>query len=107
MLKNMRSTLLVASTLALVGGIGMAVAQVQPGQPPGSSYQDQGIREDCGTLGEPASKLTRQAAPSEAAREAARSRAQAPAAGKGTVGAAVEPIHPGDNPAQDRNCNDD
>ncbi len=103
MLKNMRSTLLVASTLALLGGIGMAAAQVQPTQPPGSSYQDQGIREDCGTLGEPASKLTRQAAPSEAAR----SRAQAPTAGQGTVGAAVEPIHPGDNPPQDRNCNDD
>jgi hypothetical protein len=105
MLKNMRSTLLVASTLAMLGGIGMAAAQV-PDHPGDNAVQDRGIRKDCGTEGD-VSALTRQAAPSEAAREAARSRAQAPAAGKGTVGAAVEPIHPGDNPAQDRNCTDD
>lgn len=104
MLKNMRSTLLVASTLAMLGGIGVAVAQVQPSHPGDNAVQDRGIRKDCGTEGD-VSTLTRQAAPSEAAK----SRAQAPAApaARGTVGAAVEPVHPGDNPAQDRNCNDD
>jgi hypothetical protein len=104
MLKNMRSTLLVASTLAMLGGIGIAVAQVQADHPGDNAFQDRDNREDCGPTS-PGSALTRQAAPSEAAK----SRAQAPAApaAKGTVGAAVQPIHPGDNPAQDRNCNDD
>src|SRR5258708_770900 len=46
--ENLRSTLLVASTFAaLMTGTGMAVAQVAD-DPPGSQFQDQGIREENG-----------------------------------------------------------
>jgi hypothetical protein len=46
--QSLRSTLLIASTLgALVTGTGMAAAQVVD-SPPGSAFQDQGIREDNG-----------------------------------------------------------
>jgi hypothetical protein len=45
---TLRSTLLIASTLvALASGTGIAAAQVAD-NPPGSSFQDQGIREDLG-----------------------------------------------------------
>ena len=45
---SLRSKLLIASTLAaLLTGTGMAVAQVSD-NPPGSEFQDQGIREDNG-----------------------------------------------------------
>jgi len=45
---NLRSKLLIASTFAaLLTGTGMAVAQVSD-NPPGSEFQDQGIREDNG-----------------------------------------------------------
>jgi hypothetical protein len=45
---SLRNTLLIASTLAaLATGTGMAAAQVAD-NPPGSAFQDQGIREDNG-----------------------------------------------------------
>ena len=45
--QNLRSTLLVASTLAaLLTGTGMAAAQVD--DPPGSQFQDRGMRDDSG-----------------------------------------------------------
>jgi hypothetical protein len=46
--ENMRSKLVMASTLAaLLAGTGMATAQVAD-NPPGSQFQDQGIREENG-----------------------------------------------------------
>ena len=51
---SLRSKLLIATTFAaLLTGTGMAVAQVSD-NPPGSQFQDQGVREDNGlpTLGE-------------------------------------------------------
>ena len=45
---TLRSTVLIASTLvALASGTGLAAAQVVD-NPPGSAFQDQGIREDNG-----------------------------------------------------------
>jgi len=46
--ENLRSKLVMASTLAaLLAGTGMAAAQVAD-NPPGSNFQDQGNREDAG-----------------------------------------------------------
>src|SRR5437667_210652 len=44
---NLRSKLVIASMLGLLAGTGMAAAQVVD-DPPGSQFQDQGIREDNG-----------------------------------------------------------
>jgi hypothetical protein len=82
--ENMRSKLLIASIFAaLMAGTGIAAAQVD--DPPGSSFQDRGIREDLG----------RTATPSVWSRTAGRARAEARARAQvyGYIPAPAAPRH--------------
>jgi len=48
--EKLRTTLLIGSTVALLAGTGMAVAQEDP---PGAQFQNQGVREEIGKTPRP------------------------------------------------------